>query len=100
MHIRVHAIDSKGRRDYRSQDELEFSVEGDAKIVAVSNGDMLSDELNAVNTRSLYNGSAMVLLRAGKTAGQVVITVKPKGSKLKPQRIKLNTTASEILPTM
>lgn len=100
MHIRLHAIDTKGRRDYRSQDELEFAVEGDAKIVAVSNGDMLSDELNAVNTRSLYNGSAMVILRAGKTAGQVVLTVKPKGSKLKPQRIKLKTTAIDARPSM
>lgn len=94
MHVRVHAVDSKGRRDYRSQDELEFTVEGDARIVAVTNGDMLSDELNAVNNRSLYNGSAMVIIRAGRTAGNVVLTVKPKNSKLKAQKIKLRTTAS------
>ena len=92
MHVRVHAVDSKGRRDYRIQDELEFSVEGDARIVAVTNGDMLSDELNTVNTRSLYNGSAMVILRAGTTAGEVVLTVKPKNSRLKTQKIKLRTS--------
>ena len=99
MHIRIHAVDSKGRRDYRSQDELEFVVTGDAKIVAVTNGDMQSDELNAVNHRSLYNGSAMVILRAGRIAGPVELTVRPKGKKLKTQKIKLKTTASEVMPT-
>ncbi len=100
MHVRVYATDSKGRRDYRSQDELEFSVEGDARIVAVSNGDMMSDELNAVSSRCLYNGSAMVILRSGKTSGQVVLTVKPKNSKLKEKKIKMKTTASEVRPSL
>lgn len=92
MHVRVHATDSKGRRVYSAQDELEFSVEGDARVVAVSNGDMLSDELNAVTTRSLYNGSAMVILRAGRNAGDVNLIVKPKSGKMKPVKIKLHTS--------
>lgn len=83
MHVRVHAVDSKGRRAYNCQDLLEFSVQGDARIVAVTNGDMQSDELNATNTRSLYNGSAMVILRAGKTGGKVTLTATPKNSNMK-----------------
>ncbi|MBR7055055.1 MAG: DUF4982 domain-containing protein [Prevotella sp.] len=78
MHVRVNAVDGKGRRSWTCQDELVFSVEGDARIVAVSNGDMLSDELNATNTRSLYNGSALVILRAGKTGGKVTLTARQK----------------------
>ena len=91
MHVRVHAIDGKGRRAFNAQQMLHFSVEGDARIVAVSNGDMLSDELNAVTSRSLYNGSAMVILRAGQTAGPVTLTITPEGGKLKAMKVKMRT---------
>jgi len=50
-------------------------VEGDARIVAVDNGNILSDELHTGNTRRLYNGSALVILRAGQTPGKVILTV-------------------------
>ena len=89
MHVRVHAVDGKGRRAYGAQDLLSFEVEGDARIVAVTNGDMISDELNAVTERSLYNGSAMVILRAGNTGGVVTLKVTPKSKSLKPAIIEL-----------
>jgi len=73
MHVRIEAIDSKGRRVPMAQDELKFSVEGDAQIVAVTNGDINSEELNATNHRRLYNGSAMVILRAGKTPSKITL---------------------------
>ena len=56
-----------------AQDELTFNVEGDARIVAVSNGDITSDEAMTGNRRRLYNGSAMVILRAGKYAGKITL---------------------------
>ena len=73
MHIRLEAIDSKGRRVPMAQDELKFEVTGDARIVAVTNGDMNSEELNATDHRRLYNGSAMVILRAGKAPSKIVL---------------------------
>lgn len=91
MHVRVHAVDSKGRRAYNSQEKLQFSVEGDARIVAVTNGDNQSDELNVVTTRSLYNGSAMVILRAGQNPSNVTLTVTPLGGKMKASKLKLQT---------
>ena len=75
MHVRVNAVDRKGRRVWSAQDLLTFSVEGDARIVAVDNGNIYSDELHTGNTRRLYNGSALVILRAGHTPGKVVLTV-------------------------
>ena len=73
MHIRIQAVDSKGRRVPMAQDELKFELEGDARIVAVTNGDINSDELNVQDHRRLWNGSAMVILRAGKTPGKVTL---------------------------
>ena len=73
MHIRIEAVDNKGRRVPMAQDELKFEVEGDAKIAAVSNGDINSEELNVTNHRRLWNGSALVILRAGKTPSKVTL---------------------------
>ncbi len=75
QHIRVMAVDSKGRRVPMAQQKLKFSVEGDARIVAVDNGNIISDELHVATERSLFNGSALVILRAGRTAGKVKLKV-------------------------
>ncbi len=76
QHVRVTAVDRKGRRVPGANQKLQFSVEGDARIIAVDNGDMMSNEVHVANERSLYNGSALVILRAGKTAGKVRLTVR------------------------
>lgn len=81
MHVRVEAIDKKGWRVPMAQDELFFEVEGDAQIVAVTNGDINSEELNVQNHRRLWNGSAMVILRAGRNPSKVVLRTKANGFK-------------------
>ncbi len=101
MHVRVYAVDKKGRRVVSLQDKeafekLTFSVKGDADIVAVDNGNIASDELHIGNTqlvktaeRSLYQGSALVILRAGEKVGKVELTV--SGENLKAKKVVLNT---------
>ena len=89
QHIRIEAVDSKGRRVPMAQDELKFTVEGDARIVAVSSGNHDSDELNVTDHRRLWNGSALVILRAGKTPGQV--TLKTSADGFKTVTTKLST---------
>ena len=87
QHVRIYAVDSKGRRVYSAQHELQFGTEGDARIVAVSNGNIRSDELYCTDHIHLYNGSAMAILRAGRQAGSVVLTTRAEG--LKPLKTKL-----------
>ena len=81
--------DAKGRTVLTYQDELQFSVSGDASIVAVTNGDINSHELNVTNHRSLWQGQAMVILRAGTTPSTITLTTKSKT--LKPVTTKLQT---------
>lgn len=78
-YVRVYAVDSKGRRVPEANQMLTFSVEGDAQIVAVDNGDLTSDELHVVNQRSLHKGSALVILRSGKTSGNITLKVSGEG---------------------
>ena len=75
QHVRIEAVDKKGRRVSMAQDELTFSVEGDARIVAVTNGDNNSEELNVQDHRRLWNGSAMVILRSGQSPAKVQLKV-------------------------
>ena len=89
QHVRLTAVDSKGRRVLTCQDELTFEAEGDATIVAVTNGDMNSNELNATNHRRLWQGSATVILRSGKTPSKV--TLKTTSNTFKPAIITLET---------
>ena len=89
QHIRVTAVDKKGNKVWSANQQLTFEVVGDAKIVGVDNGDITSEELTIGNTRRLFNGSALVILRAGKNAGKVQLKV--SSPDLKTQIIKLTT---------
>ena len=89
QHIRLRAVDSKGRTVLTYQDELQFSVSGDASIVAVTNGDINSHELNVTNHRQLWQGQAMVILRAGTKPSAITLTTKSKT--FKPVTTKLQT---------
>ncbi len=89
QHVKVTAVDSKGRKVLTCNDELTFEATGDAKIVAVTNGDITSDELNVTNHRQLWQGSAMVILRAGSVPSKV--TLKTSAATLKTVTTKLET---------
>ena len=101
MHVRIYAVDKKGRRvlnmkDAKAFDKLTFQVKGDANIVAVDNGNIASDELHIGKTqlektiqRNLFQGSALVILRAGKQNGKVELMV--SSDKMKARKLVLNT---------
>lgn len=93
QHIRVWAVDKKGRRVHGAQNELTFAVDGPAEIVGVINGDMTSEELTVGNKRRLYNGTATVILRSTQEAGDVNLLVTTNG--LKKVKLKMETNSIE-----
>ena len=100
MHVRIYAVDKKGRRvlnmkDAKAFDKLTFQVKGDANIVAVDNGNIASDELHIGKIqleksiqRNLFQGSALVILRAGDKPGKIGLSV--AGEKMKAKKLVLN----------
>ena len=100
MHVRIYAVDKKGRRvlnvkDAKAFDKLTFQVKGDANIVAVDNGNIASDELHIGKIqleksiqRNLFQGSALVILRAGDKPGKIELSV--AGEKMKAKKLVLN----------
>ena len=89
QHIRITAVDKKGRRVPVATDEVTFSVEGSASIVGVINGDISSNEMTVGNKRSLFNGTCTVILRSDRTPGKVTLTA--TSSNLKSVTINTQT---------
>lgn len=75
QHVSVEAVDRNGVTDTDASRSLAFYVDGPAEIVGVINGDMNSEELTVGNTRRLYEGRAMVILRNKGIPGKVTLTV-------------------------
>ena len=91
QHIRIHATDSKNRRDFGANQKLKFTVDGPAEIVGVINGNLSSEELTVGDTRSLYDGSCAVILRSTGKPGEVIFTATAQDGTLKPAKLRLNT---------
>ena len=87
QHIRVIAVDKKGRRVQTAQGEVKFTVTGDASLAAVSSGDHNSDELNVADSRRLYKGSCLAILRSGVAPSAVTVTASAEG--MKSAKLKL-----------
>lgn len=89
QHIRIMAVDSKGRRVPNAVAEVKVSVAGDAQLVAMSNGNINSDELNVTDQQALFNGSCLAILRSGVASSPVVVNITAPG--LKATKLKLAT---------
>lgn len=89
QHIRIMAVDSKGRRVPNAVAEVKVSVAGDAQLVAMSNGNINSDELNVTDMQALFNGSCLAILRSGVASSSVVVNITAPG--LKAAKLKLAT---------
>ncbi|MBO4463609.1 MAG: DUF4982 domain-containing protein [Prevotella sp.] len=96
QHVTITAVDKKGRCVQTTDEEVTFSVDGDAQIVGVINGDINSNELTTSPngecreaTRRLFNGNCTVILRSTRQPGTVTLTATAPG--MKPVKLKLST---------
>ena len=90
QHLRIYAVDSKGRRVQTATGDVKVAIAGTAAtLAAMSSGNHESDELNMVNHRRLYKGSVMAILRSDITPGTVTVTA--SCDNMKTAKIKLTT---------
>lgn len=99
QHLRIYAVDKKGRRVNTATGEVTILINGKpalvgdanapvATLAAVSSGNHTSDELNMVNHRQLFNGSILAILRAGLTPGNITVTATCPGLKNATAKLK------------
>ena len=89
QHVRVIAVDSKGRRVCNAVADVTVKVQGEASLAAMSNGNIKTDELSVTDHQKLFNGSCLAILRSGVSPSPVTVTVSAPG--FKTAKIKLST---------
>ncbi len=72
--VTVEALDAQGRLQPNASTEVKFTISGPGTIIAVGNADEASKEAYQGDHRSLFNGRALVVVRASKTAGSIRLT--------------------------
>ena len=81
--LRVEAVDRQGRRVREYEDKICLNIEGDARILAIGNGDISNHELNIGKEISLHNGACQVILRAGKEGGKIKLTATAQSNSIR-----------------
>ena len=91
IYVTVSAVDKKGVEVPACQDNLTFSVSGEARYEAACNGDATSLQSFKQPEMKLFNGQLVVILRTTTKAGQATLTIRDKQGKLKPAVVTLRT---------
>lgn len=78
--ITVQVVDENGREVPRSENMVEFAIEGPGEIVATDNGDPTNMRSFSSAAREVFNGKCIVIVRSinGDT-GKVTVTAKSPG---------------------
>lgn len=88
--ITVQITDKNGLMVPRSNNPIEFSVEGPGEIVATDNGDSYNLESFASLKREAFNGLALVIVRF-KAGNSETISVTAKSPGLKDAQVKIHS---------
>ncbi|MGN0382291.1 MAG: glycosyl hydrolase 53 family protein [Suilimivivens sp.] len=80
VQVEIRLLDEANRVDLTACNSLNYKLEGDAKIIGIDNGCPECHELwKETRNRTAFNGLAYCVIRAGKTAGEVKLTVEGEG---------------------
>lgn len=89
--VRVGVQDKQGTPVPTCQEQLVFSVSGEAAFEACCNGDATSLESFKQPRMRLFNGELVVILRPTHQSGRVTLTVRDQRGRLKPAIITIDT---------
>ncbi|MBW8845434.1 MAG: DUF4982 domain-containing protein [Burkholderiales bacterium] len=100
--IRAECLDDKGRWVPTAQDKLVFRVRGAGRLIGVGNGDPNSHESDQGSSRSLFNGLAQLIVRAGRQPGDIVITaaVESQVAGIRPARLVIQAERAQPRPAV
>src|SRR6266699_2484149 len=87
--VTVTVEDSAGVPVPTGETLVRFRVAGDARIAGVDNGDQISHAPFKADRVRLFNGKALVMVRAGERRGTVTLTAEAEGLALATARVEL-----------
>lgn len=77
--VKVEVVDAEGRLRPDAAPEIRFRVEGAGALAAVGNGDSTNQESFAGDRMAAFHGLCLAVLRAGESAGEIVLTAEADG---------------------
>ncbi len=92
-YITVSLVDSKGYINPKAEDLVDFSISGDAKIVGVGNADPINNESYQAPQGKVWKGKCLVIIKAGKTPGDIILKAKKPG--LPSSQVSISVKKSE-----
>jgi beta-galactosidase len=88
---RVAVVDTAGVLVPTSDHLLTFSIDGDARVIGVGNGDPAMTEPSQACCRSAFKGFAAAIVQAGRTPGTVALTASAPGLEAARVDLRLET---------
>lgn len=73
-YITIELLDENGILDPKAENQLKFSITGDAEIIAVGNANPISIESYTLPTRKAWRGKCLVIVKAGYNVGDIMLT--------------------------
>lgn len=77
--VTVEAVDDHGQPDMSANEEVQFALNGPGVIAAAGNGDGQDPDSYHSNRRKLYQGRAIVVIRATRATGTIRLTARSAG---------------------
>ncbi|MEM2350986.1 MAG: DUF4982 domain-containing protein, partial [Thermoproteota archaeon] len=78
-YVTVELVDAAGNICHNATNKIYFTAHGVGSIVAVGNSNPVSEEMYVGNQRRVYEGRAMVVIRADGEPGEIVLTATTDG---------------------
>ncbi|MEM9340729.1 MAG: glycoside hydrolase family 2 TIM barrel-domain containing protein [Bacteroidota bacterium] len=88
-HIVIQLLDEKGNKVQTDDVNVEFSINGPAKLLGVDCGNYNKHQLFQSNTIETYKGRALAIIQSTMEAGTIEVSV--KGDGLPTQTVKLGS---------
>jgi beta-galactosidase len=88
--VTVEVLDEDGNFVATAGNQIQFSVEGNAEIFGVDNGNPVSHEPLKGKEIKAFNGKCLVVVKAGEKPGSVTLTASAEGLNSAKTEIKLN----------
>ncbi len=87
--VTVTVLDRAGVAVPTADQVIRFRLAGDARILAVDSGDQISHAPFQADHVRLFNGKALVIVRAGERPGTVTLTAEGEG--LEPAAVRITS---------
>ncbi|MFO7958278.1 MAG: glycoside hydrolase family 2 TIM barrel-domain containing protein [Candidatus Brocadiia bacterium] len=79
LHVEARVVDASGTLAPHADNRITFAVEGPGEVIAVGNGDPISDEAAVASARRAFNGMALCIVRGTGAPGRIIVTAQADG---------------------